>query len=325
MKPSQQTKIITITLNPAIDKTVEIENLKTGEVNRLSSVRLDAGGKGINVSKVVKSLGGESKALGFLAGKNGEYIKGYLDSLEIENNFVFVSGETRTNMKIIDRVKNENTDINEPGSPISVEDLIELDERIFSEVKEDSILVFSGSIPAGIPKNIYHTWIKKAKELGAKTILDADGVLLKEGVQAGPYLVKPNIHELESFYNEKLESTEDVIKVAKRFFEYGVEKIVVSLGGDGGLFIDKDNVIHAKGLKVPVRSTVGAGDSMVAALAVAMEREYSLEDTVILSSAASAANVMTSGTQPAELKDILELEKQVKFEYKKTLEGMEIA
>jgi 1-phosphofructokinase len=325
MKPSQQIKIITITLNPAIDKTVELDNLKTGEVNRLSSVRLDAGGKGINVSKVVKSLGGESKALGFLAGKNGEYIKGYLNSLEIENNFVFVNGETRTNMKIIDRVKNENTDINEPGNPISVEDLIELDERIFSEAKKDSIIVFSGSIPAGIPKNIYCTWIKKAKELGAKTILDADGELLREGVQAGPYLVKPNIHELEKFCNAKLENIEDIINAAKRFFEYGTQKIVVSLGGDGGLFIDKDNIIHAKGLKVPVGSTVGAGDSMVAALAVAMEREYSLEETVILSTATSAANVMTSGTQPAELKDVLELSKQVKFENIKSLEGMEIA
>jgi 1-phosphofructokinase len=314
MKPSQKSRIITVTLNPAIDKTVEINDLKVGNVNRISSVRVDAGGKGINVSKVIKSLGGESLALGILAGRNGEFINAYLDSLNIDNEFIFVEGETRTNLKVIDTFNHSNTDINEPGNPVKPEDLSRAQESIFREINEKSILILSGSVPEGIPKNIYGSWIITAKQLGAKTILDADGELLKEGLKAGPYLVKPNIHELEKFYDKKLNSMNEVIKAASELFEFGIEKIVVSLGEDGGLFMDKNNVIHAKGLSVPVKSTVGAGDSMVAALAVALEREYSLEETVVLATATSAANVMTSGTQPAELEAILDLAKKVKFE-----------
>ncbi|MCM0647497.1 1-phosphofructokinase [Clostridium swellfunianum] len=315
MKPSLQTKIITITLNPAIDKTVEINDFKTGSVNRVSSIRVDAGGKGINVSKVVKSLGEESRALGILSGKNGEFIKGYLDSLNIENEFVFIQGETRTNLKIIDNANHSNTDINEPGSVVAAEDLGKVEESIFGAISNEAILVLSGSTPAGVPKDIYGTWIKRARQLGAKVILDADGELLKEGLKSGPYLIKPNIHELERLCGKKLESLEEVVKAAQKLHEYGVERIVVSLGGDGALFIHKDNIVYSEGLKVPVKSTVGAGDSMVAALAIACEKEYSIEETVVLATAVSAANVMTSGTQPAELKDILELKKKVKFEY----------
>lgn len=315
MKSLQQIRLVTVTLNPAVDKTVEINDFKTGSVNRISSVRIDAGGKGINVSKVIKSLGGESKALGILSGKNGEFIKEYLDSLEISNDFVFTSGETRTNLKIIDSLNHSNTDINEPGNIVTTEELNEVEKSIFKSLNKDSILILSGSIPKGVPHNIYAVWIEKAKAIGSKTILDADGELLKEGLKSGPYLVKPNIHELERVCGKKLESIEAVINAAEGFFDYGIEKIVVSLGGDGALFIDKNNKIHAEGIKVPVKSTVGAGDSMVAALALSIERQYSLEETVTLSMAVSAANVMTSGTEPADFKDILELQKKVKFKY----------
>ncbi|MBL4934448.1 1-phosphofructokinase [Clostridium sp. YIM B02515] len=307
--------IRTITLNPAVDKTVEIDNFKVGNVNRVSTQRVDAGGKGINVSKVIKSLGGESKALGVLAGRNGQFIKSYLDSIEIDNKFVFVNGETRTNLKVIDKINGTNTDINETGTFVSEEDLRKVELSIFEDLSQGLIVIFSGSVPQGIPKNIYGKWINKAKGLGIKTILDADGELLKEGIEAGPYMIKPNIHELEKLFNKKLESTEAVIEAAKCLFNYGINEVVVSLGGDGALFINKKETILAHGLNVQVKSTVGAGDSMVAALAYSMEKGYKLEETVILSVATSAANVMTSGTQPADINEISRLMKDVKFEY----------
>lgn len=315
MKPSQPVNFITVTLNPAIDKTVEIHDFKIGSVNRISSIRIDAGGKGINVSKVIQYLGGKSKALGVLAGKNGEFIKDSLDHLQIKNDFVFIPGETRTNLKIIDPFHHTNTDINEPGCAVSEKDLAKVQEKILQSIHKDAVLILSGSVPKGISKNIYASWIKKAKEQGAKSILDADGELLKEGLKAGPYLVKPNIHELEELCGKGLKNLKDIIKACEIFFHYGTKKIVVSLGKEGGLFVSQKNILYAEGLKVPVQSTVGAGDSMVAALALAIERNYSLEETVALSMAVSAANVMTSGTEPAECKDILKLKDKVKIQY----------
>lgn len=307
--------IITVTLNPAIDKTVEVDNCTINSVNRVSSVKLDAGGKGINVSKVVKSLNGESITLGVLAGRTGEFIKNYLDSEEIKNDFIFVNGETRTNIKIVDKVKGTNTDINEPGNSISEDDVKKIKENIFNNTKKDDILVLSGSVPQGVEKNIYELWIKEAKELGVKTILDADGELLKQGILAGPYLIKPNIHELEKLFDVKIDGINQVISLCKSIFDYGVNFIAVSLGSDGALFMNREKTIYAHGIKVKVKSTVGAGDSMVAALAFALDKGYSFERSVTLSVAAATAGVMTEGTTAGELCDILNIEKQVVCEY----------
>lgn len=307
--------IITVTLNPAVDKTVEVDNCTIDSVNRVSSLKLDAGGKGINVSKVVKSLEGESIALGALAGKTGEFIKNYLDAEGIKNDFIFVPGETRTNIKIVDKIKGTNTDINEAGNSISAEDIKRIKEKVFKDAKKDDILVLSGSIPQGIEKNIYELWIKEAKELGVKTILDADGELLKQGILAGPYLIKPNIHELEKLFDVKINGVQEVISICTGIFDYGVSMIAVSLGSEGALFMNKEKTIYAHGIKVKVKSTVGAGDSMVAALAFALDKGYSFERSVTLSVAAATAGVMTEGTTAGSLEDILNIEKQVVCEY----------
>jgi 1-phosphofructokinase len=303
--------IITVTLNPAVDKTVEVDNCTINSVNRVSSIKLDAGGKGINVSKVVKSLNGESIALGALAGKTGEFIKNYLDSEKIENDFLFVPGETRTNLKIVDKVKNTNTDINESGNNVSEDDIKSIKEKIFNIARKDDILVLSGSVPQGIEKNIYELWIKEANELGVKTILDADGELLKNGIKSAPYLIKPNIHELEQLFDVKINGINGIISICKGIFDYGVNMIAVSLGSDGALFMTREKTIHARGIKVKVKSTVGAGDSMVAALAYALDKGYSFERAVTLSVASATAGVMTDGTTAGSLNDILNIEKQV--------------
>lgn len=307
--------IITVTLNPAIDKTLEVDNCTIGSINRVSSIKIDAGGKGINVSKVIKSLQGESVAFGALAGSTGEFIKNYLDAEEIKNNFVFSEGETRTNIKIVDKLKKTNTDINEAGNSILEEDINRIKEKVFNYIKKDDILVLSGSVPQGVGKNIYEMWIKDAKKLGVKTILDADGELLKQGLLSGPYLIKPNIHELERLFDVKINGIEEIIRLSKSIFHYGVNMIVVSLGSEGALFLSGEKTIYAHGLKVAVKSTVGAGDSMVAALALALDKGYSFEKAVTLSVAAATAGVMTEGTTAGKLSDILSIEKQVVFEY----------
>jgi 1-phosphofructokinase len=307
--------ITTVTLNPAVDKTIEVEDFNIGKVNRISNIRLDAGGKGINVSKVIQGLEGKSRAVGILSGSNGSFIKNYLDSIGIENDFTITEGETRTNIKIVDKVNHTNTDVNESGPMASDESLNDVCSKFYKNIDNDSVIIFSGSIPSNVDKNIYSAWIKKVKEKGAKVILDADGELFKQGIEAGPYLVKPNIHELEELFGQKTNSIEEVVKLSKKLLDYGIEIVVVSLGGDGALFIKKNVVVLAHGIKVEVKSTVGAGDSMVAALALAIDRGYDFEKSVKLSVACGTASVMTSGTQVADLRTIRELDKQVKFEY----------
>ena len=307
--------ITTITLNPAVDKTIEINNFNVGNVNRVTSVILDAGGKGINVSKVIKNLGGKSCATGILSGKSGQFIKNYLDDKKIMNDFIFSKGETRTNTKVVDPINHTNTDINEAGPEASLKDLTELSNKVFGNISSEDIIILSGSVPSNVDKKIYGNWITIAKEKGARTILDADGELLKYGVLSGPYLIKPNIDELEGMFNKKINGIPQIVEIAKKLLDYGIIIVAVSLGGEGAIFVNKECAIYASGLKVDVKSTVGAGDSMVAALAYAIEQELSFEATVKLAVATGAANVMTSGTEASDIKTVIELEKQVEFKY----------
>ena len=308
--------ITTVTLNPAVDKTVEINNIAINSVNRVTSARLDAGGKGINVSKVILKLGGTSKALGFIGGSAGKFIKEYLDDMEIQNDFVVVKEETRTNLKIVDPLKQTNTDINEMGPRITPQDLKKMEEKILELANEKAILVFSGSVPPNVEPNIYQQWIYQAKWKGAKTILDADGEMMRLGIGAGPYLIKPNIHELERLLGREIKSVDEVV-AAGRFLmkEHGVEVVVVSMGENGALFLNKEATILAEGLEVDVKSTVGAGDSMVAALAYALDQGETFEKAVALAVAAGTANVMTYGTEPSSLALIQELENKVHWKY----------
>ncbi len=305
--------IKTVTMNPAVDKTVEIDNFRIGAVNRISSLRLDAGGKGINVSKTIKAMEGSSIATGILAGSTGEYIRCYLEHKGIANDFVFINGETRTNVKVVDKLNGTNTDINEPGPVVSFEDLSLLEQKIFRDLDKESILVLSGSIPSNISTDIYREWIERAQKAGARVLLDSDGELLREGVKASPFLVKPNINELERLFGRKLDNMDKIVEAAESLVEAGIGMVAVSLGADGALFAEGNRVIYAEGLKVDVKSTVGAGDAMVAALALSLQKGYSLERSVTLSTAAGAANVATFGTQPPGLADIMRYEGQVRF------------
>lgn len=306
--------IYTVTLNPALDKTVEIPSLTVDAVNRITSMRTDPGGKGINVSKVIQKLGGASVAAGILGGDTGRAILSALTEMGLTTLFHFVEGETRTNMKIIDPDNHTNTDINEPGVTVSEEILEKLLEELLAKVTKEDIVVISGSMPKGSPKDTYYTWTKAFREKGAKVILDADGDLLKAGLKASPYLIKPNNHELGALTGRALETPEEIAETAAELMkEYGIGKVVVSMGGDGAVYVTKDKTIYAEGLKVPVGSTVGAGDSVVAALAVSEEEGKTMEETVRLSTAVGAANVMCSGTQAAEYEVVETLLPKVVF------------
>ncbi len=307
--------IYTVTLNPALDKTVEIPGMALDTVNRITEMRTDPGGKGINVSKVIAKLGGESCAVGILGGESGKMLEKLLEGEPFATQFHFVEGQTRTNLKIIDREGHTNTDINEPGLTVSAADLDALLSELLHEIQPGAIVVLAGSLPKGAPQDTYRTWTAACKQAGARVFLDADGVLLAEGIKAAPYLVKPNDDELSRLAGRRLETIEELTAEGEKLLEQGIERVVISLGGRGALYLRKGSTIYAEGLKVPVGSTVGAGDSVVAALAFADAQGLSEEEAVRLSTATGAANVMCSGTQAAERAVIEELLPKVRFSH----------
>ena len=305
--------IYTVTLNPALDKTVEIPGMALDTVNRVTSMRTDPGGKGINVSKVIAKLGGESCAVGILGGESGRTLLAALECEGLRTHFRFVEGQTRTNLKIIDRALHTNTDINEPGLTVSPADLDALLRDLLGMVHEGDIVVLAGSLPQGAPQDTYRVWTAACREKGARVCLDADGVLLAEGLKAAPYLIKPNEDELSRLVGHRLTDTDELIAEGRRLLKGGVTRVVISLGERGALYLRGNEVLYAEGLSVPVGSTVGAGDSVVAALAYADSLGMSDEDAVRLSTATGAANVMCSGTQPAEREAVEKLLPQVKI------------
>lgn len=305
--------IYTVTLNPALDKTVEIPGMALDTVNRITEMRTDPGGKGINVSKVIAKLGGESCAVGILGGGSGKMLEKLLEGEPFATRFRFVEGQTRTNIKIIDREGHTNTDINEPGLTVTDADLDALLHELLAELRPGDIVVLAGSLPKGAPQDTYRTWTAACKKAGARVFLDADGALLAEGLKAAPYLIKPNDDELSRLAGKKLETLEELTAEGRRLLERGIERVVISLGGRGALYLRKGSTIYAEGLKVPVGSTVGAGDSVVAALAYAEAQGLSEEEAVRLSTAAGAANVMCSGTQAAEREAVEALLPKVRF------------
>lgn len=307
--------IKTLTLNPAVDKTIIVEDFKINYLNRVKETFKDAGGKGINVSKMVNNLDGKTSATGFLGGYTGKFIKEEMDKMGIKHSFVEVDNETRTNIKMVDRKNNTFTDINEKGSFISNTKIQELKETIFSDLKENDILTLSGSIPQGVDVSIYAEIIKTAKGKNIKTILDADGKLFEKGVKAGPTLIKPNKHELSMYFNKELESLEEMIKVSQSFFDYGIEMIMLSLGEKGAVFLNKDKIIKVKPLKVDIKSTVGAGDAMVAGLAIGMEEQMSVEKKVKLAAAASSASLIEDGTEMGKKEKVYRFQDKIEISY----------
>lgn len=306
--------IITVTLTPALDKTVILPDFCVDRVNRIQSLRLDAGGKGINVSKVLKSLGTDSLATGILGGSTGRFIEEKLKEEDIACDFAWVDQDTRTNLKVVDPLRHTNTDINEPGAQVSVAVLESVFRKAAAAAKPGDIVVLAGKAPSGADPDLFGLWTNRLKALGIRVYLDADGDLLQEGVRACPALIKPNDQELSRLMGRELKDLSQITEAARQLVESGVGTTVVSLGGDGALFVTADRVLRGHGLKVQVQSTVGAGDSMMAALAHGASRGLPFRDTCALAMAVSAAAVTTPGTQPADPDTVHALLKQVVIE-----------
>lgn len=299
--------IITVTLNPALDKTLYIDKFDVGGVNRASKMRTDIGGKGINVSKVLTNFGIESVCTGFLGGNLRDFFIKELEFKSIRKRFINIKDNTRINIKIVDRSSGMNTDINELGPEITEAELNEFMESFTSICSKDDIVVLSGGVSPSVPKDIYNKLISIAKDKGAITILDAEGELLREGLEAKPHIIKPNEHELSALYNKGKVSKSELIEIASNLRKDGISKILISMGAEGAVYLTDNGIFSAKALKVPVKSTVGAGDSMVAAIVYSMLNHYDDLETLRFATACGAATVSLEGTQACTLSQISDL------------------
>lgn len=299
--------IVTVTMNPAIDKTVEIDSLQPGGLNRIKKVEYDAGGKGINVSKTIRELNGSSIATGFLGGNAGKTIENVLNEKNIQNDFLWVEGETRTNTKVFEE-NGAVTELNEPGPRISEEQIAELLKKLEGYADEHTLFILAGSIPNGVDKNVYADIIRLVHAKGAKVLLDADGELFRNSLEAGPDIIKPNRVELEEYEGiDYRASDEEILKMARRLMERGITTAAVSMGKSGAMIIRGGYEVKCPALSVKAHSTVGAGDAMVAALAYSWDNGLDDEEMTKLCMAASAGAVTTVGTKPPsrELVDTL--------------------
>lgn len=260
--------IYTITFNPAIDYIAEVNNFKMNEINRATSERILAGGKGINVSVVLKNLGIESIALGFIAGFTGQEIKRKVESLGIKTDFVYMQNRfSRINVKLQTSESGiilAETAINGEGPEILEEEINSLMSKL-EEIENDDFIVISGSAPRNMKDDVYEKICKKAKEKGAQIVVDTTGKYLVNVLKYNPFLIKPNKKELEEIFQNKVHTKEDIILYAKKLQEMGAENVLISMDREGAILINKDKkVLYSKAPKGKLVNSVGSGDSMVA-------------------------------------------------------------
>lgn len=304
--------ISTITLNPSLDKTIHITKLIPNDTNRVIKVEIDAGGKGINCSRMLKQLGAKTKIVTFLSGHNGSYIKLVLNNEGINYDHIETKRPTRTTTAIEESGDNPPTTFNEKGGPIEHSELVNFMEKVKDASRESSYIVVGGSIPMGITVDIYKALIQIAATSGAKAVLDADGEALVEGIRAKPFMVKPNLDEAERLLGEKFESRSDVGRAALKIQSMGVELVIISLGKQGAIAAYNGKIYDAVSPKVKTLSTVGSGDSLNAGVLFGLEQNLPFEECLKLGCACGAATAMSSGTEIGSKEHVDKLVEKIK-------------
>jgi 6-phosphofructokinase 2 len=304
--------IATITLNPTIDRTITVHGLVLDEANRWTSLRLYAGGKGIDVSRAIHEMGGRTTAYGFIGGATGRTVEIKLDEDGVPYSFTPIEQETRTNFIIADTKNAQQTRIDAPGPRISKRELERFGDRLSRIDPRPDMMVIGGSVPPGVPDNIYYDIVTSCKNSKTRCILDSAGQWLKEGIKAKPYLIKPNVPEAEELLDTKLRTEEDIIKAALNLIEMGIEIGVISRGKDGIIAATKQSVVKAIAPPLKVVSAVGAGDCAIAGLALKLAYGEPLIEACRLAVAMGAAAVLTPGTELAHRADVEKLLPQIK-------------
>lgn len=306
--------ITTVTLNTSIDKAyIMSQKIKNGTVMRVPTCRNSAGGKGINVARIAKLCGSEVLACGLCGGYNGEYLKALLTEDGINHKFISIAGETRSCINILDP-EYGSTEYLEPGCHVTMEE-----EEIFLQkfsflIEKSEVVTISGSVPSGMSADIYSKLIRMIKAQNKTVILDTSGKSLQLALSEKPTMVKPNIDEIESLFDVKVTSMEKLIYYAEKIAEFGISYVVISLGKDGALLVCEEGIFHGICPEVKVVNTVGCGDSMVAALAVAMEKRYTPQEALRYAVAVATSSAMCSETGSFDVAVFKAIYNEVKIE-----------
>lgn len=304
--------VLTITLNPAIDKTYFVGKVTLGqEVIRVRGNTFTAGGGGINVAKVLKLFDTDVTATGLLGGYNGKYISAFLHDAGIHNDFFHVDKETRTCVSVVEDFEGRHTRLLEKGPEIKKDELngfLSLYKMLV--VKSDTVII-SGSVPEGIGTDIYPLLIKIAKDAGKFVALDASKEHLTAGIRACPNMIKPNKDELSDYLGRDVHTTQDAITAAHELRESGIDTVIVSLGSDGAVFATSDETIVCTPPKLEDVNYVGCGDSLVAGYVAGMVKKLSYTQCAKIAIAASAANVESEGIASFKISRFEEILKEV--------------
>jgi 1-phosphofructokinase family hexose kinase len=307
--------IVTVTPNPGLDRTLTVPQLEFGEVLRASSVRLDWGGKGFNVSRALYDMGMDSVAMGFVGGYTGRMLEDGLMALGIETDFATVAGETRTNIVIRQEGTDRHLKVNEPGPYIHEEELSQFLDRAADRALAGDIWVLSGSLPPGVPDDFWAQLIALLKMAGTTVVLDSSGTPLTLGCAAAPTMVKPNALEASEALNIPIASRADAMKAARQFLDMGIETVVLTMGTEGVLLANAEEAVWGQPPQdVSAQNPTGAGDALLAGLIYAMSNDLSLEEMACWGAAAGTASAMTEGVRAGHLSQVRELAERVTTE-----------
>lgn len=298
--------IYTVTFNPAIDYVVHVEDMRTGDINRLTSEEIYFGGKGINVSLVLGELGIPSRVLGFVAGFTGRALEEGLSQRGLETDFVHLEkGNTRINVKI---KSGQETDLNGQGPEIDEKALAQLYRKL-DKIQDDDVLVLAGSIPGSLPADIYEDILAYMSHKKIRTVVDAAGDLLVNVLRYRPFLVKPNHHELGEIFGKELSSMDEIVNYARKLKDMGAVNVLISMAQNGAVLVDEYGEVRRCGVcRGTLVNSVGAGDSMVAGFIAGLaEGDYGY--ALKMGTAAGGATAFSKGL--AKKDDIFELLKQL--------------
>ena len=305
--------IHTLTLNPALDRTIRVRKLTFDDANRVISEERFAAGKGIDVSRAVIELGGATMAFGFVGGYAGAELEDRLKLAGVSTDFVHIGSETRTNVVISDLETNSITALNARGPQATHVEYEQLLKKLKDYKFRPGFFVISGSAPPGIPIDVYREIVNIAKDNNLKAVLDADGELLKRGLEARPFMIKPNSHELRCLLGFEAQGVKEVESAGQKVRAMGVENVLVSMGPDGAVLISEEGSFFAKPPAVEAISPVGAGDSLVAGFVLGLDTGLSFCESLRLGVAAGAACALTPGTELCKYEDVYIVRSEVEI------------